>query len=374
MDVVATKIISTLGDEDVNTTVTTEFQWEVHSLQAMLKASLHKIFPVGVKGIASPRFKIEGTIHSASLWIEGNVLRRGEPYKISISSDACIHGELTLSSAGNELKAPALLPEGERTNTLCTIRSDLAIYAAIESSDRLCIVARLKPLPRAKVVDTTVVQSPQEVVAPSSLCEVLSNALSSPELQELADVELVSSDGQTFHAHRQLLAMRSSVFRTTFYCGKLESQSSRINLEASGGAVKTLLQYIYTDDVDFDTSGSRAGELLDLATKFQLKRLVALIHKHLLLTMSIDNVTERLLLSIRYSVDQLQKDSVKVVKQNLAAVMASEGWSSISNSVEAMKLLFSPVQEPKCSATLVEEYLESAKKRARLYEHLPGFP
>lgn len=369
MNVVRTKAFSTVENANVNTSVTTEFEWSVHSLGPMLKASLHKVFPAGVKGIASPRFKIEGTKDSSSLWIEGNVERRGEPYKVSITSDVPIEGELTVLCGGKEHKMKALLPEGERTATLCSIKSDTELHAAMEASANLCVLLRVKPLPRQKMVDSVVTGTLAPVEAAPSIAEVLKDALTSSELQDLADVELIAADGEKVRAHGQLLALRSPVFRATFHCGMRESQTKCTNVQASGSAVKGLLQCIYTDEVDLAAFASCAGELLDLGMQYQVPRLVALTHKYLLETLSIENVPERLLLSIRYDAPKLQEESIRLVKLHLTSVMATEGWPSIANSAEVMKLLLSTdLKRPEPSHLIsarMAEILESAKKRPR---------
>jgi len=364
MSVVVTKALSTIDQEHVNTTLLTEFQWEVHSVQAMLRASLHKTYPAGVKGIASPRFKIAGTRESGSLWIEGNVTKKNEVYKLSMTSDCTMEGELTLLSGGIQTSAKALVPEGERTVTLLSVKPDTALYAQIEATSKLCITARMKPLPRVKVVDTVLTLSNVEVASVPSLPQVLLNALSSPELQELADVEVVASDGETFQAHRQLLAMRSPVFRATFYCGMREAKSKRTQIQASGAAVKALLRYLYSDEVDFQSAGVLAGELLDLGMQYQLDKLVAMIHKHLLETMSIDNVAERLCLAIRYDVSKLQDDCVKIVRRNLVTVMATEGWPALCSNSEVMQLLLVP-SEPKRCLSAEDGVEEPESKRVR---------
>jgi len=350
-----TKAFSTVEVADVNSSLGTEFHWEVHSLEAMLKASRHKVFSrdfLGGRGgrdrrcIMSPCFTIKGTEDSSHrlgreksghLWVVGDA-NGGDHYEVSLTCDAPIQGELTVTSGGKELKSPAMVPAREDHVDICKIMPDTELHSAIVSSSQLCIVVRLNPLPRVKVVDTVVNGDLQEIPAPS-LSEVLGNALSSNELQELTDVELVAIDGETFRGHRQLLALRSDVFRATFYGGMRESQTMRTHVQASGAAVKGLLHFIYTDKVDFTKSAACAVELLDLGMQYELPRLNNFIKQHLLETLSIENAAERVQLGIRYDATQLRDAAVSLVQGNLCAIMETDGWASISKNPLVMKAL-----------------------------------
>jgi len=156
---------------------------------------------------------------------------------------------------------------------------------------------------------------------------------------DFADVTLKSEDGSTFAAHRQLLAMRSPVFRAMFYGLMREAQSGIASINASSAGVRELLSCIYTDEIDQGALNLIGCELFELGTQYEVPRLVALVKEQMLCTLSVDNVVERFSLAIRYSAEELGQACESIIKHNLAAVMQTEGWTQIMKDPVTMGML-----------------------------------
>lgn len=78
---------------------------------------------------------------------------------------------------------------------------------------------------------------------------------------------------------------------------------------------------------------------MDLSKYYQLPQLLVLLERQLLQTLAVQNVADRLLLGVRYSLDDLRVTCVKILKQNTAAVMATEGWAKIASDHTVMSVL-----------------------------------
>jgi hypothetical protein len=211
---------------------------------------------------------------------------------------------------------------------------------AMQSTDAMRVTVRIKTLGDKHRSDTAVEPTQAALSPVPSLGANLGAALQSDALLELSDVELISSEGATFPAHRQLLAMRSPVFRRMFYGGMREAQSHRATIPASDAALSELLHCIYTDELrDEDHIEPIAGELLDMGHQYEVPRLVALAESRLLRTLSVANAAERLLIGLRYPAEELKAACLALVKGNLGQVMCGDGWASVAQDPQVMAML-----------------------------------
>merc|ERR1719495_1172369 len=85
------------------------------------------------------------------------------------------------------------------------------------------------------------------------------------------DMTLVSSTGQEVPCHRFILSTRSEEFGKMFgLLGTQGTEALRIPLDATTGAIRTLVQYLYTDSVGIDDV---TEELIALSEKYKLQQL-----------------------------------------------------------------------------------------------------
>merc|ERR1711862_842370 len=118
-----------------------------------------------------------------------------------------------------------------------------------------------------------------------------------------------------------------------------EAQSGVANMNAPSRWVQLLLDFIYTDEIDLDSAEGHGADLFDLGARYELPRLVALVKDQFLRTLSMQNACERVLLAVRFSVEDLERAAVAIIKGNLSAVMRTDGWDLISKDPEVMQKL-----------------------------------
>jgi len=91
------------------------------------------------------------------------------------------------------------------------------------------------------------------------------------EGMEHTDMTLVSSTGQEIPCHRFILSTRSAEFGKMFgLLGTGSTEALRIPLDATTTAIRTLVQYLYTDSVGVDDV---TEELIALSEKYKLQQL-----------------------------------------------------------------------------------------------------
>ena len=100
-------------------------------------------------------------------------------------------------------------------------------------------------------------------------------------------------------AHRCVLAARSPVFYAMFSHGMQESERGEVRIpDFEAPVVRELLHFIYTDRLSEDSAVSVSREdLLRIATKYQVQRLMCLCENQLLQQINVDSAAPLLQLA-----------------------------------------------------------------------------
>jgi speckle-type POZ protein len=154
--------------------------------------------------------------------------------------------------------------------------------------------------------------------------------------------------GETFAAHRCVLAARSPVFSAEFFGAMKESDTGGVvHIEDMEPRVfKALLYFVYTDllfpstktktmqQVEDDDEDVLSQHLLVAADKYNLERLKLLCEKKLCEYISADNVATILALAEQHHCHGLKKVCFHFLSSpaNLRAAMASDGFKHLSRS------------------------------------------
>ncbi|CAN6287629.1 unnamed protein product [Urochloa humidicola] len=188
----------------------------------------------------------------------------------------------------------------------------------------------------------TVQETPASVsVPPSDLHKHLGYLL---QTEKGADV-VFDVAGQTFAAHRCVLAARSPVFSAELFGVMKESDTGGVvridDMEAK--VFKALLYFVYTDL--FPEKASEEGEgdleedvlsqhLLVAADRYNLERLKLLCEKKLCEYIEVDTVASILALAEQHHCHGLKKVCFDFLSSpaNLKAVVASDGFKHLSRS------------------------------------------
>ncbi|XP_027349291.1 uncharacterized protein LOC113860926 isoform X1 [Abrus precatorius] len=164
------------------------------------------------------------------------------------------------------------------------------------------------------------------------------------ENEEGSDVTF-SVDGERFHAHKLVLAARSTAFETEFFNGMEEDDHDIVVTDMEPKVFKALLHFIYRDTLIDDeelfmsrssflssVSESFAAKLLAAAEKYGLPRLKLMCESVLCKDISIDSVAYILVLADRYRASELKSICLQFSAENLVAVMQSDGFEYLKEN------------------------------------------
>jgi speckle-type POZ protein len=141
-------------------------------------------------------------------------------------------------------------------------------------------------------------------------------------------------DGQTFHAHRAVLAARSPVFRAELFGSMAEATMTSITLqEITPATFKVLLRFIYTDMLPEDELGDSSTEILrDLlaaADRYAIDRLKLMSAQKLWDKVSTDTVATTLACAETYNCPELKSKCIDflAVEENFREAAFTHGYA-----------------------------------------------
>ncbi|XP_064455303.1 speckle-type POZ protein-like [Ornithodoros turicata] len=145
---------------------------------------------------------------------------------------------------------------------------------------------------------------------------------------ESSDVVLVAHGGKKIHAHKLVLAMRSSVFRAMFANDMKEKRESEVTLEDTDAAlVEEMLTFMYTDSAP--NIKSMATDLILMADKYDLGRLRLLCERELSSNFSVDTVVDVLRLADKLNLTYLRNAAVMYINLHSSYVRKTNGWKAM---------------------------------------------
>ncbi|XP_061396064.1 protein roadkill-like [Musca vetustissima] len=163
-----------------------------------------------------------------------------------------------------------------------------------------------------------------EIQHSTTISKDLANILAS---KEFSDLTLVSQDKIEFNVHKVLLCARSEVFAAMFRNDLEEKKTGIIQIEDMDSKVlKELLNYIYTDK---KIPNEMAADLFVAGNKYAMSGLQKMCENMLIETMSVDTVSDILLLGDRHSSDRLKSTALIFAMKNIKSVSMTEGWNRL---------------------------------------------
>ncbi|WVZ79016.1 hypothetical protein U9M48_026644 [Paspalum notatum var. saurae] len=208
-----------------------------------------------------------------------------------------------------------------------------------------CSITVIKELKRI-----TIPAKKEEVAAipPSDLHQHLGELLRS---QKGADVTFAVA-GESFAAHKLVLAERSPVFMAEFFGGMAEGSSGSVEIVDMDPAVfRAMLQFIYTDtapelddEAEPEPATAMAQHLLAAADRYGLERLKLVCEGKLCDGVDVDTAATTLALAEQHGCSLLKEKCVQFITgspETLEAVTATEGYKHlvVSGSLVPTELL-----------------------------------
>ena len=142
----------------------------------------------------------------------------------------------------------------------------------------------------------------------------------------------IRCEGKDFPVHKLILASRSEVFDRMFssrfkICEKNESY---LDIDdASAKNMKIFLKFLYQDEID---AKDISCDMLQLADKYDVKRLVNICLKHLKNTIDVNNVLEITFMAFLIAKDELLQAASTFIFENRGAVKKSDLWKQIKKT------------------------------------------
>lgn len=144
------------------------------------------------------------------------------------------------------------------------------------------------------------------------------------ESQKFSDV-ILSVKGKEFYAHKAILAARSPVFAAMFEHDMEEKKQNRVDItDMDAEVLKEMLRFIYTGKAP--NLENMSDELLAAADKYVLERLKVMCEEELCQSLSVDSVSESLVLADLHNADQLKAYAIDFINSHAADVMETSGW------------------------------------------------
>ncbi|KAK3124526.1 hypothetical protein QOZ80_7BG0587840 [Eleusine coracana subsp. coracana] len=175
--------------------------------------------------------------------------------------------------------------------------------------------------------------------------------------QDGVDV-ILNVGGEKFHAHKLVLAARSSVFRSRFFNDESDEVKSELDEsdelkefaidDIEPKVFKAMLHFMYRDTlVDDDELGSSssdgsvfdtlAAKLLAAADKYDLARLRLLCESYLCKGITVASVASTLALADRHRAMELKAVCLKFSAENLSAVIRTEGFDYLKDNSPSLQ-------------------------------------
>jgi len=160
---------------------------------------------------------------------------------------------------------------------------------------------------------------------------------------QFADVVLTSGSRE-FHCHKAILTSRSRVFSAMFEHDMEESKRNRVDVtDVDSDVMADMLRFIYTGKAP--NLETMAADLLAAADKYALDRLKVMCEEALCNSLTVENVSEILILADLHSADQLKATAIDFINtHHVTDVMETAGWKQMVSSnphliAEAFKAL-----------------------------------
>ncbi|CAG2103747.1 unnamed protein product [Medioppia subpectinata] len=132
-------------------------------------------------------------------------------------------------------------------------------------------------------------------------------------------------DGQRVPALRHVLGLKSEVFRAMFSGKYKESEEKEIPIEdMNAEAFKVMILYLYTDQLVLSdgTDVELVGDVVKIADKYQLYRLMETIEKHMISIVNVDNLEIISKMAFTYPMKKLRTCVETFIAKNLDQLLA----------------------------------------------------
>ena len=141
----------------------------------------------------------------------------------------------------------------------------------------------------------------------------------------------ITCGGKEFRAHKVILASQSPVFKKMFEIDMREKRSGIIEVSDIARVVMSdLLAYLYTGTAPHVDTLAR--ELLNVADKYELPRLLTICETTLMSKITAKSVLEMLILAELHEAKSLKKACLGFIKCNFARICELDSWNNMKTT------------------------------------------
>ncbi|KAL6857235.1 hypothetical protein ACP4OV_018617 [Aristida adscensionis] len=163
------------------------------------------------------------------------------------------------------------------------------------------------------------------------------------EDMDSADVTFLVG-GETFHAHRLVLAVRSPVFKAQLFGPMKESGTQSLTIcEMQPAVFKLLLHYIYTESLPSMYGDDKANKsydmlchLLKAADRYGIERLKAICERMLWIELDVVNVSMTLALADQHHCHQLKEACLEFMELLMEFVVTTKGYKQLKRDFPSL--------------------------------------
>eukprot|EP01118_Nematostelium_gracile_P005473 TRINITY_DN1733_c0_g1_i3.p1 TRINITY_DN1733_c0_g1~~TRINITY_DN1733_c0_g1_i3.p1 ORF type:complete len:693 (+),score=162.87 TRINITY_DN1733_c0_g1_i3:223-2301(+) len=168
----------------------------------------------------------------------------------------------------------------------------------------------------------------KEQIPDSTLLQDVSSLWKNKNYQDVA----FEVDEQRLEAHKIVLSLRCDYFKSMFSSGLKEAQMELIQLaDVSAGVFRSVLEYLYTDDIE-EIDGESAIELLTTAHTYRIKRLKRMIENVIGYSLDADNVGCIADVAVLYNCETLTRACVFFIVREFSKIARTDGWKEMSQT------------------------------------------
>jgi hypothetical protein len=156
---------------------------------------------------------------------------------------------------------------------------------------------------------------------------------------DFADAEIVC-DGTSFPCHKNILAAASPVFKAMFMNDMKEKETGKIYVEwIDKDTISDMLFYIYGGKID--NINEKAGNLLYVSERYDLKQLKGNCEKLLVSSLKLENCLDYLIKADLHSAEFLKSTVVRFMVDNARELEMKLDWQETLVKFPRLLLLFS---------------------------------
>ena len=156
--------------------------------------------------------------------------------------------------------------------------------------------------------------------------------------EDFSDLVFVAG-GERIPAHRFILAASSEHMGALLkgpWRENVEGQAVEVPMEQSAVAVRVMLQFVFTGEIDEAGLSSDVMGVLDLSSRHLLPELKAACERCLVGSLTVPTIPEALVTAHLYDLTDLEAACVELIKANLAAVTFSSSFMKLKRARPAI--------------------------------------